>query len=275
MKVDSQSAVLGLKRWLKPKKQLLNEHRKHVIGTKKTRRVYVDRGSSVLFVAHIDTVQEPKFFKADENRIYASGLDDRLGCWLAWELSRELDADLLLTDYEETGQTTIRQHEMKDYNWIVEFDRAGNDAVTYEQDSDEFKKALAEYWPIGFGSYSDISEAKTSACCFNLGIGYELAHQKSSYVVIKTLQDQIKKFLLFYETWKDTTFVQDEKKFVQRDDWWQCDDYQNENDLVERCELCGMYGAKLVYNWYLCEDCIESMVYERALEDEQCRFWSE
>jgi len=255
-----------LKRWLKPVDKMFAKLQENVLGNIKQRRVFIDRGSKVLFIAHLDTVQKPKYIRQRKTksgrlkRIYAQGLDDRLGCMLAFELSRELDADLLLTDYEECCMSTAIYHECKDYNWIVEFDRAGEDIVTYSIDSLDFRAALEDVWPIGFGSYSDIYDLKTDVCCFNLGIGYELAHSKDSYVDIEVMEKQIKLFKQFYAKYKDVEFKQD---FINNDN-----DYWSEGETTDCCDICGMTGAEAFYGYFVCPDCFEGMMQEKVIVGE-------
>jgi hypothetical protein len=182
---------------------------------KEKRRIFVDRRSDILFIAHLDTVQEPKITgieKTDDGQILqGAGFDDRLGCYAAYRLSKQLKADLLLTDNEEKGQSTAQHHTCKPYNWIAEFDRAGNDVVTYDCDSKKFIKALKKHWTKGFGSFSDIVQLKTKACCMNVGIGYEKAHSEDSTVNIDVYIEQIEKFKLFCEQNRNRKFIRSNK----------------------------------------------------------------
>ena len=175
------------------------------------RRVFVDNQAPVLFVAHLDTVCRPKFNglgKDDKNLIYAAGLDDRLGAYaidlLVYEFG--LNADILLTDLEETGQTTAEHHHCKDYNWIAEFDRRGADVVTYGLSNADFDTALQAHFEIGFGSFSDISSLKSDACAVNVGIGYYDAHSPASYFKISEFASQLTKFKAFYNEHVNTKF---------------------------------------------------------------------
>jgi len=218
------------------------------------RRIFVDNGGDVLFVAHIDTVLPPRIKKRTKKRIHATGLDDRLGCLLAYNLGMELHADILLTDDEEKCRSTALHHVCKDYNWVVEFDRAGDDVVTYEKDSYAFQQVLREYWDIGFGSYSDIADLPTTACCFNLGIGYQHAHSKDSYVDLKVLATQVYKFREFYEKYNATKFVAEEKieKLCTSAYSYTYDD---------ACDVCG--GTEQIeeaHGHMICYSCFNQMV---------------
>ena len=237
-----------LKYWLKPKENLFVDFQKYVLDRENPnqRRMFIDRKSAVLFVAHIDTVQNPEFIKKTKDKIYASGLDDRLGCLLAYELSNKLDADLLICDLEESIKSTGQYHKLKDYNWIVEFDRGGNDIVTYDLDCKDFRQALSEYWKIGVGAFSDICQLNTQACCMNLGIGYENAHAKNSFVNLKSMKKQIAKFRRFYNQYKDVKFEQDYSQY----------DYS----FGSSCDVCGMsIDVEDVFGYSLCRECFLEM----------------
>ncbi len=243
--------------WLQPINSIFSDFRSYAVdvSNKRKRRIFIDRGSDVLFVAHLDTVQKPKFYKQTNKRIYAAGLDDRLGAMMAYELSNELKADLLLTDNEESLRTTAQYHECKDYNWIVEFDRAGCDVVTYDLDNPDFLLALSEYWKIGFGSYSDIADLQTTACCFNIGVGYENAHHVISYADIKTIEKQTAAFKDFCNQHRDTKFVQDERYLY--------DECLYDPDGSE-CEICGCAYGSSVFGRIICEDCFAYMMEQQG-----------
>jgi len=151
-----------LRPWVEPIDQIFNRYSEFVEDdyADELHRIFIDRGGKVLFVAHLDTVQTPKIRGSKSGLISGQGFDDRLGCMLAYDLSEELEADLLLTDHEEVGLTTAVYHQVKDYNWIVEFDREGTDVVTYGLDSPEFRRQLNNFWRIGYGSFSDICDLR-------------------------------------------------------------------------------------------------------------------
>ena len=260
-----------LQYWLKSTAKLFKDFKSLVLdgNDPKKRRIFIDRGSDVLFVAHIDTVQKPKYIRqrktktGKQKRIYAQGLDDRLGCMIAYELSKEFNIDLLICDNEEQGKSTGQYHKLKDYNWIAEFDRAGKDVVTYDLDSAKFKSALSDYWEIGFGSFSDVCQLKTNVCCVNIGIGYEFAHSKDSYVCIKTLNKQIEKFKQFYAANKDIVYIQE---CIPIKDVYIWDDSEYHFDrTIGKCELCGLSNnIDYIFGHIICEDCFEAMYAEYA-----------
>ncbi|HDY67366.1 MAG TPA: hypothetical protein ENH85_06230 [Candidatus Scalindua sp.] len=171
-----KTKILDLLRyWLQPRSTILKDFRDNLIGEGKTRRIFIDRGSDVLFMAHIDTNCAPELKKHAGNRLWAAGLDDRLGCALASHLAECWGVDLLLCDFEEEAKSSGQYHELKDYNWIAEFDRNGGDVVTYDLDNDEFLENLNRYFKVGWGTFSDLCMLNTTACCVNIGIGYKHA----------------------------------------------------------------------------------------------------
>ena len=244
-----------LKFWMLPKEEIFLRHANDILGSKvearkhskNTRRIFIDNGGDVLFVAHLDTVLLPGIVKRTKKRLHATGLDDRLGCLLAYELGIKLGADILLTDDEEKCQSTAQHHLTKNYNWTVEFDRDGDDVVTYGIDSYDFRNALTDCWDIGIGSYSDIMDLPTLTCCFNLGIGYKYAHSIDSYVDLKVLRKQIHKFEWFYEKHHDTRFMTDVRAEVPN-----FNSYISDNE----CDLCGsIYDVEEVHDYLICRDC--------------------
>ncbi|KKM66148.1 hypothetical protein LCGC14_1484110 [marine sediment metagenome] len=254
--------------WMQPKETIFLHFAENILGSKieagkyskNSRRVFIDNGGDVLFVAHLDTVLPPKIKKQTKKRLHASGLDDRLGCLLAYELGTKLCADILLTDDEEKCISTAQHHITKNYNWIVEFDRGGDDIVTYGIDNYEFQHALAEYWTIGFGSYSDIVDLPTLSCCFNLGIGYQHAHSKDSYVNLKQLNTQLKKFEWFYEKYSKTEFIADKQQKVSHNSSyiydWQCDICGNEENVEEVHEyrMCITCFNQVIDNFFFAKE---------------------
>lgn len=239
--------------WLQSIDDIFKQFDLWKIGSKNSadRRIFIDNGGSILFVAHVDTVLLPKFTKQTKKRLYATGLDDRLGCLLAYELGMELKADILLTDDEEKCKSTAFFHNCKDYNWIVEFDRAKDDIVVYDKSSIEFLQKLSDYWKIGIGSYSDICDLDTDVCCFNLGIGIKNGHYKSCSVDIKMFEKQVRKFKTFYEKYRGVKFIADETR--ERCSY-RYDDRPTYSD--SDCELCGSPEmVEYVHGMLLCGAC--------------------
>lgn len=258
-----------LRSWFIPSDRIFDCFRKHTLDyeDKQRHRIFIDRGSKILFVAHIDSVQYPQYYGKKRNRIYARGVDDKVGCWLAYVSSKKFNTDLLLCNNEESCDSTAQYHICKDYNWIAEFDRAGEDVVLYSCGSADFRKALQDFFKIGIGSFSDISFLKTTACCVNIGIGYEHPHRKNSYVDLRVLERQIAKFEKFYRKYKDIAFERDDKAMFTYRDWWdedwggeQCQYPQPLVQSDEKCELCGILGT-MIYGHALCNHCFDDMYY--------------
>ena len=259
--------------WLTPINRIFRDFKDNTLDydNRLKRRIFIDNNSDVLLVAHLDTVLKPRFLRHKKNKIYASGLDDRLGCMVAYRLAAQLKADLLLTDLEESAKTTAKHHDCKKYNWIAEFDRMGDDVVTYDCDNVEFRDVLKEQWKIGFGSYSDISSLVTKACCVNVGIGYKNAHDKNSSVCLNTLSRQIDKFIAFFELHKNTSFERDET-IRQRygvigytGNYYAGNRYCSDNLIdedINDCEMCGSVFTEKVYGHFICEACFETMFKE-------------
>ncbi len=258
-----------LKFWMQSTDTIFSYFADDILGSKieagklsrNDRRIFIDNGGDILFVAHVDTVLPPKIKKHTKKRLHASGLDDRLGCLLAYELGMKLQVDILLTDDEEKCQSTAQYHICKNYNWVVEFDRAGDDVVTYENNSYAFNQVLLKYWNIGFGSYSDIFDLPTTACCFNLGIGYQYAHSKNSYVDLKILKSQIEKFMVFYEKYSTVKFVADEKSKEE------VLTYQSIYD--DACDVCGgIEQIENVHDYLICYSCFNQVIDNFFFENE-------
>ena len=241
---------MKLEHWFKPTDDMFEYHRLFTLDYDDAmkRRVFIDRGSDVLFIAHLDTVLPPKMVLDTARTVYATGLDDRLGCFTAYTLSKQLNCDLLLTDNEEKCQSTAKYHDCKQYNFIVEFDRAGDDVVTYDLDNDIFKNALSEFWRIGIGSFSDISELKTDCCCMNLGIGYQDPHGKNSYVKKNIYMQQIKLFRAFYAKYKGVNFGKHDEIT------WRYDRF----DEFEMCDFCNENIGDSIHGCYICSDCFDT-----------------
>jgi len=214
--------LLNLHYWLNTRTdQIFADHAQFLHGQGRTRRLFLPhkegKVASVLLVAHVDTVQAPRLQALTNTHIFGTGLDDRLGCAMAMALRQRIPVDILLCDLEESCQSTAAHHECGDYNWILELDRAGTDVVTYDQDSDEWLELLGNIWPeIGFGSFSDICKLRTTACCANVGIGYENAHGKNSYAVLESVQMALDRVLTLYTMASECKYIQSLKPLRSR-----------------------------------------------------------
>jgi len=248
--------------WFKNINEIFTDFKKYALNyeDKDKRRIFIDRESDILFVAHLDTVQKPKIGKHKKNRICGRGFDDRLGCHIAHKLAGEYEVDLLLCDNEEIGRSTAFYQDCKNYNFIVEFDRAGDDVVTYEKDCEEFRESLLKYWKMGFGSFSDVSFLQTDCCCVNIGIGYHHAHSKNSHVNTAQLYDQLNKFDNWFKENRSIAYKQDDNY----SDNWDEPDY---SDIFEiACDGCGEmtdYNTAFFFGDYiLCKNC-EQMTFKQ------------
>lgn len=216
----NQKQILNLSQlmyWLTlDTEEIFRHFNKHIVNEKffDKRYVFVDMKAPILYVAHIDTVQKllpANEIRINESNVFATGLDDRLGCYLAFRLNLlGLKGDILICDHEEINMTTAKHFTTdKAYHWVCEFDREGEDAVTYRKSSSLFENSLKSVGiSMGVGTYSDISELVLSnrPCMFNLGIGYHRAHSSQSYLDIKEMVRNVGRFSKFYEKFKATSF---------------------------------------------------------------------
>jgi len=194
---------------------------------------FKDNGSDILAVAHLDTVQKKNTFGRlnfeNETRVYHPKLDDRLGAFIILHMLPEMNinVDILFTTDEEICNSTAKDFQPdKDYKWIVEFDRAGEDVVLYDFESKEIVDALTSVgFEIGIGSYTDICDLNLGVVGFNVGVGYENPHSYTAYFVVETLVSQLEKFKLFYNKYKDVVFEwQDEWDLYDETDQSLCPD---------------------------------------------------
>jgi hypothetical protein len=121
--------------------QAIEHFRKSCARTERGERCYFykDNGSNTLAVAHLDTVQKRGWCEltqlSHDTLVFSPKLDDRLGAYVILELLPKLgiNVDVLLTTDEESSNSTAMEFKtQKQYNWMVEFDRAGRDAVLYQ-----------------------------------------------------------------------------------------------------------------------------------------------
>jgi len=193
-----------------------------VKGKKGDQYCFKNNNSKILAVAHCDTVQTANIFcssniKGGEDIIFSPKLDDRIGVFTILYLLPKLgiSVDTLLTENEEAGLSTAtlfnnkyevqRKGSKKQYNWIVQFDRAGDDVVDY---SFNFSVELNKYFKkVGYGSYTDICELQHLGCkAFNIGVGYNDNHSMNAYMYYQVYLQQIMRFLNFYKANRDTHF---------------------------------------------------------------------
>jgi hypothetical protein len=248
--------IKQLKFWLSNKEYLFKVFEKQTedFNDKNKRRIFIDRGSKVLLMAHIDTVLPPKFIHSNRKRVWAIGLDDRLGCAIAEELSRILNTDLLICDLEESAKSTGQYHKLKDYN--------------------------EKHWKIGNGMFSDISMLDTKACCMNVGIGYRYAHSKDSYADLDVMRKSIAKFKTFFNDNKDIKYLHDyiepyydwktgrqysdyNKYHEGYYDWIDEPQKTSNGEYYGECEVCHLNNyVEYVFGHIICEDCFDDLYYQ-------------
>lgn len=177
-------------------------------GADANKNIFIDNGARVLGVAHRDTVQPFNGMYRKDNKIFTSTLDDRLGVHtlLHYLPSRGIKMDVLICDDEEIGRSTAQYWKPpagKEYNWIVEFDRTGEDVVCYQYDSVRMRKRLKESgFKVGYGSFSDICYLEDLGVKgFNVGVGYYNYHSKDAYFKIDEYLRQMDRFIKFYKKW--------------------------------------------------------------------------
>ena len=178
-----------------------------------------EQGSNVLAVAHLDTVLPFNLFEVVERksgtRVYCPTLDNRIGAYLMLSYLKELglnDYDLLLTDAEEQGRSTAQFFNMpqKQWNWMFQFDRSGaydnKDVVLYRyKDSETVRKLASCGITVGRGLFSDISKMEHLGIKgFNFFNGTMQNHSPRDYVMLPELQDNLQKFLKFYNKYRTT-----------------------------------------------------------------------
>lgn len=180
---------------------------------------FIDNNSSVLAVAHLDTVFTGNSFPftVDGDQINSYNLDDRLGAYIIMEVLPKLgiNADILLTEGEESGLSTAMFFEpTKKYNWIFQFDRMGTDVVLYQYETqDQLCNSLEnDKFFINYGSFSDISFMNIGVAGVNFGTGYYDNHFDNSYMLISHTLLMIGKFVEFYKKHKNTKYKFSEYK---------------------------------------------------------------
>lgn len=195
-----------------------------------------------LLVAHLDAVTDldnKTYIKKDV--LMNKGLDDRLGLYTCLYLQAKYQCfDILLTDNEETGQSTAQHFSCPDYNFIIEFDKAGIEEFVMYDTSDDLGEAIIEStgYIEGFGSYSDIADISTDTASVNWCICYREYHTKNSHVLISEYMQSISDFELFFSENKDNRFYKNE------DDW---NDY-HETELEEYWNSYGYNAYQRGYN---------------------------
>lgn len=221
-----------------------------VINLKGGRYLYVDNGSNVLAVAHVDTVARyAKSYWSNTDKKYivkaittpapnvkkmtvtSIKLDDRLGVHLVMDILPMLgiNVDILLTEDEEWAQSTAALFVAdKKYNWGFSFDRRGVGEVVmyqYDDDKDAVGKVMESGWYLGQGTYSDIADLDIGCSCFNFSAGYIGEHTDGCYCQYDAVMYCAQLFKKFYLANKDIRFPFDNSKSYSRYErynynWW-------------------------------------------------------
>jgi hypothetical protein len=168
-----------------------------------------DNGSSILAVAHLDTVAPGysrgcHFLSTEAGEVvYSRALDDRLGAYIILELLPALgiNHDILLTVGEESGQSTAMFFDPpKDYDWIIEFDRGGTDVVMYSYETPEIADLVRDAGAVvGEGIFTDICYLEHLGCKgFNWGVGYRDYHGPRSHAYLEDTFSMLSKYLKFH-----------------------------------------------------------------------------
>lgn len=196
--------------------------------------IFQDNGSKILGVAHLDSVMYNKP-EVKNNCICCPQLDDRLGVWTLLNLKEKID--ILLTDCEEMGKSTGEYFiPPRQYNWIFSFDRSGVDAVTYFYSDREWDFKVNKYFPVGLGTYSDITTMDLGCKGLNIGIGYHFAHTRKCFADNKDISKQISRFSQFFHENAETYF-EHENNLFQPDMCDRC--YEQLETRWSYCPFCG------------------------------------
>jgi hypothetical protein len=180
---------------------------------------HADRGSDVLAIAHLDSVQDDgrcSIVETSAGPLACSGtLDDRLGAYVILEMLPALGihTDILLTTDEEICQSTGEDFEpAKRYNWMFQFDRGGTDVVMYDYETPYLVELVEEAGAqVGIGSFSDIRAMTHMGCAgFNWGVGYQDYHSTRSHAWLDDTFRMVARFVKFYEANSEHKLYHDE-----------------------------------------------------------------
>ena len=242
------------------------------IDTPTGQLTYIDNGASVLAVGHLDYVDwtRPRISRSGQT-IRCPQLDDRLGVWTILDVLPKLgiNVDVLLTDSEEIGQSTAQWFDSpKRYNWMVEFDRRGTDAVLYQYDTDEQRERLEDVgFDIGRGSFSDISYLEHLGICgFNVGIGYHHEHTRRCYAKLNDTWSQIRKFERYWSSWRDTPMEYVKAPVKPVSGWWDYECYVCNRMINWKDNVCPDCGTDQYDDYWQCEHCN----HDNYIVDERC-----
>lgn len=224
--------------------------------------LHKSNGASVLFVAHLDTVEDDRtcnVMDTSAGPLVASGaLDDRLGAYVGLELLTSLGCqfDYLLTVGEEQGLSTAAffdpDHHDVAYNWVIEFDRMGTDVVLYQYDDGEFRALVEESGAlVEEGIFSDISYLEhLGVKCANWGVGYRDYHGPRSHAWLADTFEMVTYFLVFHTLNRDIHLPH---RPSPRDAWLGARFGSETSDMWDDYGYSGGYATRE----YVTEDCLE------------------
>ncbi len=229
---------------------------------------------SVMLVCHADTVLgATNVYHETRNVVHSPELDDRLGiaCMLAFGNPLSSCA-MLICDDEERGQSTADLFPSvfpnAKPNWLVELDRRGTDAVTYDYGNETWHSLLESVgFDIGHGSFSDICYLDSLGVCgVNVGIGYDCEHTNNCHADLRDTISQIEKLQSLLNSFGKIRLRHD---IQTRDSWYSVSSY---NVSGKRSDSYSAYNdgftnfKPLMY----CEDCQaeiadgDTLYYEQA-----------
>jgi len=246
---------------------------------------FKDNNSKTLTVAHIDHIGKDRpVFKSNGDFVNCISLDDRLGIYCMLDIYPKIGikTDLLITDFEEIGNTTATYFDStKDYNWIVELDRRLDGFVTYNDYTEYNDTLIYNFGTHHYGSFSDISMLPQSrdTLSFNLGIGYNKEHTTNCYANLRHTLTAMYNLLRFWRKYKDAAMHVEYIPITKRSYYNKWDknyieevEYKpiiNKNDIHKnnpekwylRCDYCESEDNDLayspIYDVWLCKDCQE------------------
>lgn len=171
--------------------------------TENARHIYIDRGSPILGVAHLDSVRSPTHFWLNHRYLSCPTIDNRLGLWvILYGLPLiGITVDVLLTENEEVGASTASDFDPpKEYNWAFSFDRTGTDVACYQYLSGNLTELLKPYdLRATHGSYSDVADLDIGVVGMNFGCGMYNYHSDGAYANLAELDKQMMRFANFYD----------------------------------------------------------------------------
>jgi len=227
--------------------------------------IHIDNGGDVLAVAHLDTVMESRP-KWQGTKVKCPQLDDRLGVWALLHVLPELTKipyDILLTDSEECGQSTSSYFEPeKQYNWIFEFDRAGDDCVLYDYEDNKTEEIMLSFgWQLGMGAFTDICSLEhLSIKGFNFGTGYHNQHTKNCFADITDTIANVKRFVPFLTEYHSTLLPHTPPKYP-KGKWYDIKEWEKEWEDMVYCDYC---SKELQDEWAYCPFCGKESIHAYA-----------